>query len=81
MARLAEALEKPQERDAAASAIRGLIERIVPTLGAGRGDLQVTLQGDLGTILEWIGAGVGKKEADTPASGMSAFGVGSGGRI
>ena len=38
-ARLAEALCRPEERDAAASVIRGLIDRIVLTPGAKRGDL------------------------------------------
>ena len=71
VARLAEALQQPEERDAAASAIRGLVERIVLTPGAGRGDLQVTLRGDLGTILEWAGNGVEKEKTDTPSSGMS----------
>ena len=56
---------------AAASAIRGLIERIVLTPGAKRGDLDVTLRGDLGTILKWTGAGTEKEKTDTPASGMS----------
>ena len=63
VARLAEALRKPEERDAVASAIRGLIERIVLTPGASRGDL--------GTILEWTGNAVEKEKTDTPSSGMS----------
>ena len=71
VARLAEALCNPEERDAAASAIRGLIERIVLTPGAKRGDLDVTLRGDLGTILQWTGGGTEKEKTDTPASGMS----------
>ena len=41
------------------------------TPDAGRGDLQVTLGGDPGTILEWTGNGVEKEKTDTPASGMS----------
>ena len=73
VARLAEALRKLEERDAAASAIRGLIERIVLTPGAGRGDLQVTLRGDLGTILEWTVNGDGKEKTGTPAMGMPAW--------
>ena len=44
VARLAEALEKPDERDTAASAIQGLIERIVLTPDAD--GLHVTLKGD-----------------------------------
>ena len=58
-------------RDAAASAIRGLIERIVRTPGAKRGEMGATLQGDLGTILEWAGNGQGTTRTDTPARGMS----------
>ena len=71
VARLAEALRNPEERNAAAAAIRGLIERIVLTPGAKRGDLEITLRGDLGTILEWTGNGAEKEKTDTPASGMS----------
>ena len=55
VAPLGEALEKPQERDAAASAIRGLNERIVLVPGTEGGDLQVTLQGDFGAILRMDG--------------------------
>ena len=71
VARLAEALCNPEERNAVASAIRGLIERIVLTPGAKRGDLEITLRGDLGTILGWTGNGAEKEKTDTPASGMS----------
>ena len=69
--RLTEALRKPEERDVAGGAIRGLIERIVLTPGAKRGDLQITLRGDLGTILEWTENGAEKGKTDTPSSGMS----------
>ncbi len=69
VARLAEALNHPEDRDAAASAIRGLIERIVLAPGEKRGEMDITLRGDLGAILEWAGGGNGK--TDTPASGMS----------
>ena len=69
MARLAEALEKSEERDAAASAIRGLIDRIVLTADAD--DLHVTLKGGFGAILEWTGTGAKKGATDTPGSGMS----------
>ena len=51
-ARLAEALDHPEDRDAAA-AIRGLIERIVLTPGEKRSEMHAALHGDLGTILEW----------------------------
>jgi hypothetical protein len=53
MERLAEALQHPQERDEAAEAIRGLIERITLTPGEKRGEIAATLHGELGTILEW----------------------------
>ena len=69
--RLAEALADPRDRDEAADAIRGLIERIVLTPGEKRGRMDAALHGDLGTILEWAGNGRGKKATDTPGSGMS----------
>ena len=71
VARLATALGKPEERDAAAAAIRGLIDGIVLTPGEKRGELQVTLRGELGKILEWTGSGAEKEKTDTPVSGMS----------
>ena len=69
--RLAEALQQPEERDAAASAIRGLVERIVLTPDPKWADLHATLRGDLGTILEWTGNGAEKEKTDIPGSGMS----------
>ena len=71
VARLAKALSKPEERDAAAAAIRGLIDGIVLTPGEMRGELQVTLRGELGKILEWTETGAEKEKTDTPISGMS----------
>ncbi|MBV9287915.1 MAG: recombinase family protein [Hyphomicrobiales bacterium] len=59
--RLAEALRCPQDRDEAAEAIRGLIERITLTPGPKRGEIAATLHGDLGTILEWT-----VQKANTP---------------
>ena len=50
VARLADALDNPGERNEAAAAIRGLIERIVLTPGA---------------ILEWTGNGQGKIKTET----------------
>ena len=70
-ARLAIALSKPEERDAAAFAIRGLIERIVLPLSDKRGDLPITLRGDLDTTQEWTGNGPETTTTDTPSSGMS----------
>ena len=68
--RLAEALRDPRERAAAAEAVRSLIERIVLAPGAKRGEMNATLHGDLGTILEWTAKGR-RNETDTPSSGMS----------
>ncbi len=69
--RLAEALADPRDRDEAAEAIRGLIERIVLTPGEKRGEMDAALHGDLGTILEWAGSGKGKGATDTPRRGVS----------
>ena len=41
------------------------------TPSAGCRDLQVTLLGDYGAILEWTGNGDRKEVTDTPASEMS----------
>ena len=71
VARLADALDHPEDRDAAASAIRGLIERIVLTPSEKWAEMDAVLHGDLGTILEWTGNGAEKKKTDTPVSGMS----------
>ena len=51
--RLAEALQRPQERDEASEAIRALIDRITLTPGPKRGEIAATLHGDLAKILEW----------------------------
>jgi len=52
--RLTAALDHPDDAAEAAEAIREIIDRIVLTPGATRRDLSVTLQGELGTILDWI---------------------------
>ena len=59
--RLAEALQRPQERDEAAEALRALIDHITLTPGPRRGEIDATLHGDLGTILEWTA-----QKANTP---------------
>ena len=66
--RLAEALRHPQERDEAAEAIRALIDHITLTPGLRRGEIDATLHGDLGTILEWTA-----QKANTP--GRNGAGV------
>ncbi len=61
----------PRDRDEAADAIRGLIERIALTAGEKRGSMHAALHGDLVTILEWAGNGRGQGATHTPRSGMS----------
>ena len=71
VARLAEALNGPEDRDEAATAIRGLIERIVITPGEKWGEVHATLHGDLATILEWTAEGDGKNRGGTSPPGLS----------
>ena len=54
VARLADALNHPEDSHEATAALRGLIERIVLTPGSKRGELHATLHGELGTIIEWV---------------------------
>ena len=67
--RLAEALNHPAERDEAADAIRGLVERVVLTPGANRGEVNAALHGEFGTMLEWTGNGASAQNATTPTGG------------
>ena len=53
--RLAESLANPDDRDKAAKTIRGLIKRIVISPDKKRGEMEITLCGDLGNIIEWVG--------------------------
>lgn len=69
--RLAEALRHPEERDEAAEAIRDVIERITLTPGPRRGQVDATLHGELGTILEWTARTGRKNKTDTPSPGVS----------
>ena len=71
VARLAEALSHAEDRDAAASAIRSLIDRIVLTPGEKWAEMDAVLHGDLGTIIEWAGNGREKTKTDIPMPGMS----------
>jgi site-specific DNA recombinase len=54
VARLADALNHPEDRHEAADALRGLIERIVLKPGPKPRQLDATLYGELGTIVEWV---------------------------
>ncbi|NIA72037.1 recombinase family protein [Pelagibius litoralis] len=77
--RLAEALQSPQERDEATQAIRDIVGRITLTPGPKRGQIDATLHGDLGTILDWAAQSrekmgenrAQKHQTDTPFSGVS----------
>ena len=71
VARLSEALRNPQERDEAAAAIRDLIERITLAPGPKRGQIDATLHGDLGAILDWAGSKDQKSKTDTLGAGVS----------
>ena len=75
MERLTAALDHPDDAAEAAEAIREIIDRIVITPGPTRRDLSVTLQGELGAILDWIdrtGKPGYKPAPDTAASRLSA---------
>ena len=78
--RLSEALRRPQERDEAAEAIRGLVERIVLTPGPVRGRIDATLHGDLGTIIAWTANASMKERNRHTRIGNVGLG-GCGGRI
>jgi Recombinase. len=52
--RLAETLSHPDKAPEAAATIREIIDGVVVTPGEKRGTYSITLQGELGTILDWI---------------------------
>ena len=52
--RLTEALNHPDDAREAAEALHEVIDRIVISPGEKRGDLQITLLGNLDTIVEWV---------------------------
>ncbi|WP_100180579.1 recombinase family protein [Bradyrhizobium nitroreducens] len=52
--RLTEALNHADDAREAAEALREVIDRIVISPGEKRGDLQITLHGDLDTIIDWV---------------------------
>ncbi|MEH0197138.1 recombinase family protein [Caulobacter sp. CCNWLY153] len=51
--RLSEALSQPEERDAAAQAIRALIQEIILTPGPNRGEIFAELRSGFETLLQW----------------------------
>lgn len=74
---LTKALNRPDERQQAAEALRMLIEKIVLTPGLKRGEILATLHGELRTILEWTEReAIGKvKKNDTPGAGLTGVSV------
>ena len=73
VAKLTEALNRPKERQEAAEALRMLIERIVLTPGPNRGEIDATLYGELGTILNWTERqAVGKTARKNTPGGISS---------
>ena len=74
--RLVEALNRLEDRDEAADAIRGLIERVTLTPGPKRGEVHVTLQGEFGAILEWLAAREKKEARNDDSPGACATGLG-----
>ena len=75
MVRPAEALDHAEVSAEAASAIRGLIERIVLTSGEKWAEMDAVLHGDLGTIPEWVKSGREITRIDIPISEMSILTV------
>jgi site-specific DNA recombinase len=73
--RLSEALNQPAERDEAADAIRGLIERVTLTPGPKRGALDATLHGEFGAILDWVAAHEVKESRRDKTPSAGALGV------
>lgn len=71
VARLAEALADSRDRDEAADAIRGLIERIVITLGEKWAEMDAVWHGHLGAILEWARNGRENTKTDIRMPEMS----------
>ena len=69
--RLAEALRRPQDRDEAAAAIRGVIERITLSPGPRRGEIDATPHGEPCTILEWTARSGPKNKTDTLGARVS----------
>ena len=77
IARLTEALNRPEDRMEAADALRALIEKIVLHPGPTRGEIYATLYGDLQTILAWTERqSLGKApKANTPGGCLTGVSV------
>ena len=74
--RLTASLDHPDDAAETAEAVREIIERIVITRGPTRRDVSVTLQGELGAIVDWIdrtGKPSCKPMPDTASTRLSAL--------
>ncbi len=72
---LTKALNRKEERQEAAETLRGLIEKISLTPGPERGEIYVTLHGELGTILNWTERQAIGKATKTNTPGGDLTGV------
>jgi site-specific DNA recombinase len=73
VARLTDALNRPEDRAEAAEALQEHIQKIVLRPGPNRGEIDATLHGDLGIILGWIAQqadGLSPKK-NTPGAGLA----------
>ncbi len=75
IARLTEALNRPEDRAEATEVLRDLIEKIVLRPGPKRGEIEATLHGELRTILEWVERQAIGKAQNTNTPGALAPGV------
>ncbi|MCL8000600.1 hypothetical protein M8994_20635 [Brucella sp. 21LCYQ03] len=75
VAALTNALDNPEERQAASQQLRDLIEKIVLTPGPKRGQVDASLHGELGSILNWIERQAVEKTLKTKNPAANATGV------
>ncbi len=75
IARLTEALNRPEDRTEAMEVLRDLIEKIVLRPGPKRGEIEATLHGELRTVLEWVERQAIGKAQNTNTPGALASGV------
>lgn len=77
ISRLTEALNRPEDRGEAAEALGMLIEKIVLRPGPNRGEIDATLYGELGAILNWTErqAVGGLTKTNTPGAGLTGVSV------
>ena len=77
VARLTEALNRPEDRAEAAEALREHIQKIVLRPDPNRGEIDATLHGDLGIILGWIAqqADGTATKTNTPGAGLAGVSV------